>query len=159
MKNKLSYAVDAIVQCYLGNHALYRRQSLVCNGGTVKWISKSTYLCQNFEIPHSSENENLLRSVLASQRGCRQLFLTKLSRTATLRRSKASIALVMSPLLLTLRVVLIVMLALQIMVRATPCAANVKAWVKPSQVKAQSSQDINKIMKLVKTILIKVLKY
>lgn len=59
----------------------------------------------------------------------------------------------MSPLILTLRVVLIVMLALQIMVLATPSAANVKAWVKQSQVKAQSSQDINKIVKLVKTIL------
>lgn len=90
--------------------------------------------------------------MLASQRGYLQLFLTKLSRTPTLRRSKASKDLVMSLVLLTLRVVLIVMLALQKMVRATPSAANVKAWVKPSQVKAQSLQDINKIMKLVKKI-------
>lgn len=67
MKNKLSYAVDAIVQCYMGNHALCRRQSLVCNGGTVSWVSKSTYLGPNFEIPHSLENENLLRACISKR--------------------------------------------------------------------------------------------
>lgn len=67
MKNKLSYAVDAIVQCYMGDHALCRKHSLVCNGGIVNWVSKSTYLGSTFEIPHSSENEDLLRACISKR--------------------------------------------------------------------------------------------
>lgn len=67
MKYKLSYAVDAIVQCYMGNKALCRRQSLVCNGRKVNWVSKSTYLGSNFEIPLTLENENLLRACISKR--------------------------------------------------------------------------------------------
>lgn len=99
--------------------------------------------------------------MLASEKACLQLFWTKLSRTATLRRSKASIALfgdlylVMSPLLATLRVGLIVLLTLQIMVQVTPSAAYVQVWVVPSPVEARWTslyKTFKKTMKLVKNI-------
>ena len=68
IKNKLSYAKLAIVQCYMGDHASCRKHSLVCKGGLKNnWVRKSTYLEDNFKIPCSVENENLLHACISKR--------------------------------------------------------------------------------------------
>uniref|UniRef100_K1Q240 Mutator-like transposase domain-containing protein n=1 Tax=Magallana gigas TaxID=29159 RepID=K1Q240_MAGGI len=64
MKNKLSYAVDAIVQCYMGDHALCRKHSLVCNGGIVNWRLSPAVLDKNINSQKvESFNRTLRRSL------------------------------------------------------------------------------------------------
>lgn len=68
LKNKLSYAKHAIVNCYMGDHAMCRKHSLVCKGGVkCNWIRKSTYLSDDFKIPCSAENENLLHACISKR--------------------------------------------------------------------------------------------
>lgn len=62
MKNKLSYACDAIIGCYMGSHLLCKKHSLVCRGGIKNWINRSAYLDNQFKIKASVENANLVRS-------------------------------------------------------------------------------------------------
>lgn len=86
-------------------------QSLICSNflsvflslkywaQSCEWCNKNSltvdfgsyiYLGQNFEIPHSSENENLLCACMSKTLiNCLQLFWTKPSGTATLRKLKA----------------------------------------------------------------------
>jgi hypothetical protein len=62
MKNKLSYACDAVSGCYMGSHLFCKKHSLVCRGGIRNWINKSAYLDNNFKIKASVANANLIRS-------------------------------------------------------------------------------------------------
>lgn len=86
-------------------------QSLICSNflsvflslkywaQSCEWCNKNSltvefgsyiYLGQNFEIPHSSENENLLCACMSKTLiNCLQMFWTKPSGTATLRKLKA----------------------------------------------------------------------
>ena len=43
VKNKLSHTKHALVSCYMGNHDMCRKHSLVCKGGKYKnWVHQST---------------------------------------------------------------------------------------------------------------------
>ena len=43
VKNKLSLTKHALVSCYMGNHDMCRKHSLVCKGGKYKnWVHQST---------------------------------------------------------------------------------------------------------------------
>ena len=89
-KNKLSYAKFAIVLCYMGDHALCRKQSLVCKGKINKsWVtvSKSSYLGQSFQCQLPQRMK--LGSMLASQIGCLKLSWTGQSKIAILNKSNA----------------------------------------------------------------------
>lgn len=81
-KCKLSYAVDVIVQCCKGNHALVRRQYLVCTWGQLIGLGKVHIWVQTLKCLTAQRTRTC--SVLASERCCLQLFQTKRSRTATL---------------------------------------------------------------------------
>ena len=61
LKRYLSYAVDAIVECYKGNHSLCIKLSFVCKGA---WIKTSTYLENDFKLDDSDECDNMLRSCI-----------------------------------------------------------------------------------------------
>ena len=42
-KNKLLHTKQALVSCYMGNHDMCRKHSLVCKGGENKnWVHQST---------------------------------------------------------------------------------------------------------------------
>lgn len=62
IKNKLSYACDAIIGCYMGSHLLCKKHSLVCRGGIKNWVNRSAYLNNDFKIKASVANANLIRS-------------------------------------------------------------------------------------------------
>ncbi|XP_056003425.1 uncharacterized protein LOC130049607 [Ostrea edulis] len=62
IKKQLSYASYAIICCYMGEHALCKKHSLVCKGGKKNWLSKSAYLDENFRIPYSRANARILRA-------------------------------------------------------------------------------------------------
>ncbi|XP_062577982.1 uncharacterized protein LOC134239870, partial [Saccostrea cucullata] len=68
MKNKISYAKHAIVKCYMGDHALCRKHSLVCKGRVSNnWVRKSSYLGHDFTIPSSVENEARLHACISKR--------------------------------------------------------------------------------------------
>ena len=62
IKKQLSYASDAIVGCYMGEHAFCKKHSLVCNGGKKNWLKRSPYLENDFKITASCANGTILRA-------------------------------------------------------------------------------------------------
>ncbi|XP_062621395.1 uncharacterized protein LOC134282986 [Saccostrea cucullata] len=62
IKKQLSYVSDAIICCYMGEHALCKKHSLVCKGGKRNWLTKSAYLDGNFKIPYSRANARILQT-------------------------------------------------------------------------------------------------
>ena len=62
-KNKLFYATDAVMYCYMGVHALCKKHSFACRGAiNDNWLKKRTYIGHDFKLPYSIENEDLLRA-------------------------------------------------------------------------------------------------
>ena len=56
VKSKMTYAMDAIAFCYTGFHDLCKKHSFACKGDNQNWISKSTYLSNDFSVNRSTGN-------------------------------------------------------------------------------------------------------
>ncbi|KAK3106587.1 hypothetical protein FSP39_023143 [Pinctada imbricata] len=65
MQRKLTYATDAIIQCYQGCHALCRKKSFVCKGGkTNNWLLKSNFLGESFTLLRGKNTNEILSDCL-----------------------------------------------------------------------------------------------
>ena len=63
-KNKLSHQTCTVIL----HDISCRKYSLVCKGGKYKnWAHQSTYLGQDFQIPHTPDNESLLHACLGKR--------------------------------------------------------------------------------------------
>ena len=67
-KNKLFYATDAVMYCYMGVHALCKKHSFACRGAiNDNWLKKRTYIGHDLKLPYSIENEDLLRACVSKR--------------------------------------------------------------------------------------------
>ena len=96
VRSSLSYAVDAIVECYFGDHSLCEKYSYVCDGGSKNWISKSSFLRPDFKVMDNSEDaHDVIRKCVNLRLGPGVLNKTMLNTTSnksesankTIRRS------------------------------------------------------------------------
>ncbi len=83
IKSGISYTVDAIAHCYMGDHNLCKKYSLVCDGGDNNWIARSTFLPRNFAVTVQDTNpddtKNKLRECVNLRLGQAILNKTKLN--------------------------------------------------------------------------------
>lgn len=71
MKRSLSFAADAVVNCYFDDHNLCSKHSFVCSYSkrAKTWIEKSAFLRNNFRIERKDEAEELLRQCVQYRLG------------------------------------------------------------------------------------------
>ncbi|KAK3596404.1 hypothetical protein CHS0354_019003 [Potamilus streckersoni] len=74
VKSCLSYSVDAIVQCYQGDHSLCTDNSYACKGD---WLEKSPYLPFSFKEHVTKQSEGILRDCINYRLGPLNLEKTK----------------------------------------------------------------------------------
>ncbi|CAC5377616.1 unnamed protein product [Mytilus coruscus] len=61
IKCKISHVVDAIVNCYTGNHSSCKKHSFLCDGLQKVWLRGSSLLPKTFKIAHSQLNIDFIR--------------------------------------------------------------------------------------------------
>ncbi|CAC5371163.1 unnamed protein product [Mytilus coruscus] len=79
VKNKISHTVDAIANCYMGNHARCRKNSFACKGFQGSWLKGRPFLQNTFKISSNNENLDLLRKQINKRLGSKVLDKTRLN--------------------------------------------------------------------------------
>ena len=79
LKRKISYVVDAIIECYCGNHALCKKYSFVCGGKKNLWTKRGSLLPKSFKIVTSESNKECLRKSVSKRLGPKILEKTRLN--------------------------------------------------------------------------------
>ena len=69
LKRKLSNTVDAVTMCYMGSHDLCKKHSFVCRGGRNKWLRKSAFLPNTFQLADTPEIESKIRECVNRRLG------------------------------------------------------------------------------------------
>ena len=77
IKNKLSYAVDAVEKCYMGKSLVMQKHSLVCKGFIRPWLKKRPFLQNAFQI--QKENLDNLRKTINKRLDPRIIEKTRLN--------------------------------------------------------------------------------
>lgn len=79
IQKALQRTKDAIVHCYQGDHQLCKRHSFVCGGGKQKnWITKSTYLQNDFKLKCTKQDLTKLQQCVDYRLSTVMLNKTKL---------------------------------------------------------------------------------
>lgn len=79
VKNKISFTVDAVARCYMGDHSGCKVNSLLCKGPKKPWLKKRPFLPQTFKIHKSSENLSILREAINKRLGQKIIDKTRLN--------------------------------------------------------------------------------
>lgn len=79
VKCKISHVVDAIVNCYTGNHLLCKKHSFLCNGLQKLWLRGRSLLPKTFKIAHSQQNIDFIRKTVNLRLGPNMLEKTRLN--------------------------------------------------------------------------------
>ena len=79
VKNRISFIVDAIGNCYMGNHTKCKKHSFACDGSRKMWLKGRPFLPENFKIVHTLKNLDLLRKFINKRLGPKILEKTRLN--------------------------------------------------------------------------------
>jgi len=79
IRNKISYVVDAIANCYMQNHTLCRKHSFVCQGSKRLWLNNRPLSLKHFKITNTNENLIVLRKFINKRLGPKTLERTRMN--------------------------------------------------------------------------------
>ncbi|CAC5394836.1 unnamed protein product [Mytilus coruscus] len=79
IKCKISHVVDAIFNCYTGNHLSCKKQSFLCDELKKVWLRGRSLVPKTFKIAHSQQNIDFIRKTVNLRLGPNMLENTRLN--------------------------------------------------------------------------------